>query len=338
MIDKIIKKVDDIINLIAIAFFIIFLLFGLYAFFDAFIVYDSAKLSNDIIKLRPPDNITKEFSLEPLKEINSDICGWLRINDTNIDYPVVIGKDNSEYLNTNYKKEYSTSGSIFLDYRNQRNFEDDYSIIYGHNMRSGYMFSDIKKFEDADFFEQHKIGSLYTETEIYKMDIFCIARVNAFSNDIYNLPIYKNGRTNELINTFSSNASFKRQLEFLQNDKLLLLSTCSSSGSNDRLVLVARLNKYTEGEDNVLIEEGTDIVLEKVENQENKKEETVVSNSDNNNDEKPKKKFELNISIRSLILIILLIVVIIIFIIAITQRVLLEYRKRANNEENKTKK
>ena len=341
MIDKIIKKIDSLINLIAISFFIIFLLFGLYAFFDAFIVYDNAKLSSDILRLRPQDDETEQFSLEPLKEINPDICGWIRINDTNIDYPIVIGKDNSEYLNTNYKKEYSTSGSIFLDYRNQRNFEDDYSIIYGHNMKSGYMFSDLKNFENIDFFEQHKIGALYTENRIYKMDIFCIARVNAFSDDIYNLPIYKNGKKNDLINLFNSNASFKRQIEFAQDDKLLLLSTCIASGSNDRLVLVIRLSKPNEDEENVVINENTETVLDKVDNQD-KPEENVVENvSENineNNEEKEKWKFEFNISIRTILIIILVIAVTKILMVVIIQRIIIICKKRKKSDENETKK
>ena len=328
MLDKIIRKIDDIINLIAISFFIIFLLFGLYAFFDAFKVYDSAKISSEIIKLKPPeveDNKVREFSLEPLIAINPDICGWICINDTNIDYPVVIGKDNSEYLNRNYKKEYATSGSIFLDYKNQRNFEDSYSIIYGHNMKSSLMFSDIKKFEDPEFFNQHEYGTLYTETGIYKMEIFCIARVNAFSNDVYDLNIYKSGRTLDVVQIFNKNSSFKRQLEFTPEDKIVLLSTCSSSGSNDRLVLVSRLIKYNE--EDIIIKEKPETILDRLEKQEDLNKHPTFLKQDVEQKVKTKKEFKINISARTLSLRILIIIVIIIFTVAIAQNVVRVYHK-----------
>ena len=337
MINKLIDKIDNLINQITITFFIMFLLFGAYAIYDAHIVSNTAKLSKDILRLRPEESQESQFSLNPLKEINPDICAWIRINDTNIDYPIVRGKDNTEYLNRNYKKEYSTAGSLFLDYRNQSNFKDDYSIVYGHNMKSNYMFSDIKKFDNAEFFEQHKFGTLYTETEVYKMEIFCVARVNAFSNDIYNLVIYKNGKTSELISTFNSNASFKRALEFTGNDKLILLSTCSSSGSSDRLVLVARLVKFNaeSDEDSILINEDAETILQNAENKKDKKEEEFkpYENKDSNN----KKKFRLRISTRTLVIRILEFIVAIIFAIVIIQRIKLMI-KRKRSGKNKVEK
>ena len=339
MINKLINKIDNLIDQITITFFIMFLLFGAYALYDAHVVNSSAKLSKDILNLRPKENQESQFSLNPLKEINPDICAWIRINDTNIDYPIVRGKDNTEYLNRNYKKEYSTAGSLFLDYRNENDFKDDYSIVYGHNMKSNYMFSDIKKFDNAEFFEQHKVGTLYTENEVYKLEIFCVARVSAFSNDIYNLVIYKNGKTDELINTFNSNASFKRALEFTGNDKLILLSTCSSSGSNDRLVLVARLVKFNaeSDEDGILINEDAETILQNAENKKDKKEEEFkpYENKDSNNN---KKKFRLRISTRTLVIRILEFIVAIIFAIVIIQRIKLIIKKKRKGKNKVEKK
>lgn len=242
MLNKIINKIDEFISLITILFFFIILLFGTYALIDAYTVYDNAKLSDEILIERPTEEADEEFSLKPLQEINSDICAWLRIDGTNIDYPVVIGKSNSDYLNKDYKKEYSTAGSIFLDYKNNRNFEDDYSIIYGHNMKSGLMFSDIKKFESADFFEENKTGTLFTENGKFDLEVICIARVNAYSSDIYNLQAYNNGKIDKLIKNIMSKAILKREFELEEQDKIILLSTCSMSGSSERTVLVLRCN------------------------------------------------------------------------------------------------
>ena len=342
VINKLIKVIDKIINLIVLTFFIICFLFGIYAIIDAYTVYDSAKLSDDIISLRPNDYIEDnsddnnmeeskiKFSLDPLYEINKEICAWIRISGTNIDYPIVKGKDNTEYINRNYKKEYATGGSIFLDYRNDKDFQDDYSIIYGHNMKSGAMFSDIKKFEDADFFNSHDSGILYTNSIDYKIDVICVAKVNAFSNETYNLMVYKNGKTDEIENLITEKAIFKRNLDYSKNDKLLLLSTCSSSGSSERLVLLVRLRNSSN--ENLTINENISNQTEKDENQ-------SINNGEKNNDsnviakKEEKNKFNFNISARGLAIIILLIIVIIIFSIVIIQRVILIIKNKKNNEK-----
>ena len=333
MINKIVKILDKLINFITIIFFIIVLAFGLYAIYDAYYIYDNAKLSDEIITLKPKEG-EKDFSLASLQEINPDICGWIRIDDTNIDYPIAIGVDNSEYLNIDYKKEYSTAGSIFLDYRNDRDFKDDYSIIYGHNMKADLMFADIKKFVEPQYFEQHDSGTLYTSSGIYKIDILCIARVNAFSDDIYNLLIFKNGRTNELLKSFNSNSIFKRQLEFTQKDKMILLSTCDSAGSNDRLVLATKISRQDEG--NEIINEGTGSSLEKLEEQKeiiDESSNTVVNNSVAQEEVKTKKYINIHLSARNIVLIVLSIIVIIIFLIAIIKR--LNVNKKEKGKHSK---
>ena len=74
---------------------------------------------------------------------------FIFIRPTNIDYPILAGEDNTSYLKTDYKGDYSPAGSIFLDYRNSRSLDDDYFVVYGHNMAKGLMFSDIKKYINA---------------------------------------------------------------------------------------------------------------------------------------------------------------------------------------------
>ena len=337
MVNKLIKKIDNLINQITITFFVMFLIFGAYALFDAYTVKNTAKLSSQVLMLKPDENSEEQFSLKPLQEINPDICAWIKIEGTSIDYPIVIGKDNTEYLNRDYKKEYATAGSIFLDYRNERNFVDDYSIMYGHNMKKDLMFSDIKKFENAEFFENHKYGILYTELETYKVEIFAVAKVNAFSNDVYNLVVNKNGRNKDLISTYNASASFKRQLEFTDNDKLIVLSTCSTGGSNDRLVLVARIVKFNGDEDRLLINKSAEKSLEDLENKNNEKQEPTSKPYENKDANKTKKRFRLNVSTRTLTIWILQIVVVIIFAILII-KVTIQKIKKLKNRKNNNKK
>ena len=238
--NKTIKFFDKIINSIVIIFFIICLGIGGYAVYDAYYVYNDANIPSNIKKLKPDEN--NKFSLSSLQEINEDICGWIRLDDTNINYAITIGKDNSEYLNLNYNKEFSVAGSIFLDYRSDRNFEDDYSVIYGHNMKSNQMFADIKKYGDKDFFNNHQTGKLYTENAIYDLKVIAYKKVSAFSDITYNLRIYKNDKNNDILNFSIKDAINKIESEY-SKDKIIALSTCDVSSSNTRSVLFVSLQQ-----------------------------------------------------------------------------------------------
>ena len=107
------------------------------------------------------ETVTVDFA--SLQAINPDIVAWLRIPGV-LEYPVVRGKDNSYYLNHTVQKTYNIAGSIFLDYRNERDFSDSKNIIYGHNMKDGSMFHVLRNYQDIDFFQEH------TDMEIYLPD------------------------------------------------------------------------------------------------------------------------------------------------------------------------
>ena len=241
LLNKFLELFNSLINLITMLFFSVLILFGLYAFYDSFHIVNGAKLPQEILTLRPNKKEEKSFSLAELQNINKDICGWITIDNTSIDYPLVIGKNNLEYLSLDYTRKYSTAGSIFMDYRNSNDFTDNYNIIYGHNMKQGYMFSDIKKFIDLSFFNNHLTGTLYAVQGIYNIDIIYVARVNAFSNEIYNPILYKETKIDELINYFELNAIHKNNTWIEPDAKLMLLSTCDVAGSSDRLVLLTKI-------------------------------------------------------------------------------------------------
>lgn len=304
MINKIIKLIDKLLNTALTITFVLVMLFGFYAIYDMYQVNDSARLSSDILNLKPEQN-AKEYSLTDLQKINSDIVAWLRINNTTIDYPVVIGMDNTEYLDKNYKHEFSITGSIFLDYRNNHNFDDDYSIIYGHNMKADVMFSDIKKYENPEFFNTHKTGVLYTSNDTYKIEIISNAKVSAYENKVYNLISNKNKNNASIIEFFDKNVIFKSNIEVNETDKLLLLSTCDETSPNEREVVLAKLIK---ADDNSNIIIGTGEL--------NQKSEIKSSSSKVLTTEKEIS----NVSIRDIALTILTLIVIIIFIILIIQK------------------
>ena len=261
-INNIIIFFDKLINFFIIIFLILCLAFSFYAIYDTYAVYQEAVLSDDILKFRPSEE--KNFSIESLKSINEDICGWIRIDGTNMDYPVLIGEDNSEYINKNYKKEYSLTGSIFLDYRNNKMFNDDYSIIYGHNLKADLMFAEIHNYDSKEFFDTHLKGKLYTENQIYDITIYAYALVNAYDSKLYGLSVYNNGNNTNVIEYFKNNSIYKNNIDIKAEDKLLLLSTCNSVGGDDRSVLLSKISLVEESN---IINEDSNITLEKIDNQ-----------------------------------------------------------------------
>lgn len=244
---KFIKYLDKLVNIFVYILFIIVFLYGTYSVYDNLSVYNDAKLTKNIIKCIPKDD-GSNFSLTELKAINEDICGWLRINKTNIDYPIVQGKDNLQYLNKNYEKEFSSAGSIFLDYRNSFTFEDDYSILYGHNMHHNTMFSDLTAYKDQEFLDEHTEGRLYLEDKTYKIEIFAYDIIDAYANTIYNVNNYKNDKNLEIASYIKNNAITKKELQIESTDKIIVFSTCVVSQHSSRAIVAARLQEETQSE------------------------------------------------------------------------------------------
>lgn len=247
---KILKFIDSILNFIVFCFFTLSLAFALYALYDVYQVYEDTELTGKILKYKPEVDeygiLKNDFSVKDLQKINKDIVGWIKIDNTNIDYPILAGIDNTDYLKRNYLGEYSPSGSIFLDYRNDKDFLDNFSIIYGHNMAKGLMFSDIKKFKDKDFFELNKTGKLYTNNKIYDLEIYSFNIIKANKDITYKLQKYKKGHNNEVITNLMSEAINKRSLNVSDDDKFLLLSTCYGLNAYDRSVILTKMMETSE--------------------------------------------------------------------------------------------
>lgn len=184
------------------------------------------------------------IDLYSLYLINNDVVGWIRIEGTNINYPVM---QNSEYyLRRNIYKEYSTYGTPFLaDYCNI-NLSDNL-IIYGHHIKSGMMFADLDKYKSYDYYLNHKTIKLYklqgTETieEEYKIISCFKTTVNKGGFKYYN---FFNATSEADYNSFLEQC---RELSFYNTedtakyrDKLITLSTCEYSLNNGRMVVVAK--------------------------------------------------------------------------------------------------
>ena len=112
-------------------------------------------ISEKLIEYNKADNsyekIRVEKEEENLYDKYEDYRGWIKIDNTNINYPIVQGKDNSFYLDKDINKNYLSSGSIFMNYLNH-GFNDENTVLFGHHMRNKTMFAQLKKYKEKEFF------------------------------------------------------------------------------------------------------------------------------------------------------------------------------------------
>lgn len=233
------SHLETIVDLMSTAVFLLLFIVGFYALFDIHFIQVSAQMDDEIARLAPDD---AGIDIAALRDINPEIQAWIKINDTKIDYPIVQAKDNIKYLTRNYRGDYATAGSIFLDYRND-GFNDDFSLVYGHRMDGQQMFGGILQFEDADYFNSHKTGVLYTADATYDLEISDFAVIDVSLTTIYRHDQNRNDLNDRIISEIHSFAHQSRDIEYNENDKIIVLSTCDKDAKHYRNVLLAKMIK-----------------------------------------------------------------------------------------------
>lgn len=111
---------------------------------------DMTQTQSDVQKQELP-----EIDFDGLIEINDDVKAWIYIEGTDVNYPVLQGIDNNQYLFQSYKKKYLTAGSIYIDYRCDDDFSDKHTVVYGHNMKNGTMFGQMDKYKTDEYLKEH---------------------------------------------------------------------------------------------------------------------------------------------------------------------------------------
>ena len=180
---------------------------------------------------------TEEISdkLEVLSDICPDLAGWIYVEDSDIDYPVVQGEDNQFYLSHAPDKRENQIGSIFLDKNCSHDFSSPQNILYGHNMQSG-MFGDIRSFKERDEFDNHKTGWLYTTTGIYRIDFFSLAIISAY-DPLYDVP----ADHSQWLEDLKENSMYYSDIQLEPGDTTISLSTCASDFDDARALFTGKL-------------------------------------------------------------------------------------------------
>lgn len=169
------------------------------------------------------------YSMEALGAV-----GWITLDHTDIDYPVMQGKTNTEYLNKNPLGQISVSGSIFLDSASSSDFSDKYSIIYGHHMAEGKMFGALDAYQDFSYLKSHSTGTLKTRGgKTYKIHVFACIGADAKDQRIFDV----NRKGAGVMSLISQKA--KGRMLICGSGRLLALSTCQDVESTERTVVFA---------------------------------------------------------------------------------------------------
>lgn len=185
--------------------------------------------------------IEYRIDFELLKKQNPDAIAYINVNNTNIDYLVVKGSDNSYYLNHNFNKKYNVAGWIFADYHNKFDETDKNLIIYGHNTKDGTMFGSLKNILNKEWYmnEENYQIVLTTNMDTYLYEVFSVYTIVA--EDYYiNTEFNSDDSFYDFVKTLKSRSIYNFPMEVSKNDKILTLSSCISNG-NKRVVLHAKL-------------------------------------------------------------------------------------------------
>lgn len=250
---NIIREIDHWIDLLILTFVLLIGAVTVYALYDSQLIYSNAE-STIYSSFRPDENGEKSF--DELCNLNHDVFGWLDIYGTNINYPIVQASNNERYVSNDVLGNYSLSGAIFLDYRDNKSFLDFNSIVYGHHMAHGAMFGDIDKFEDETFFNNHPYGSIFFDDMNHGIEIVAFIKCDAYDMRMFNPDVGINYQ-DQFLNDINIMAIHKRDISISTNDHIIAFSTCASPSETDRQMLIAKLtdevreNPYAESNDDV---------------------------------------------------------------------------------------
>ena len=198
-----------------------------------------------------PETVMEEIVESPIDwegmwEINEDVYAWITVPGTVIDYPILQhATDNTYYLNYNIDGSYGYPGCIYTENMNAKDFTDNNTVIYGHNMKNGSMFAGLHQYEDGNFFMEHPQVLIYTPEKEFEYTIFAAYiyddRHLMYSFDFANEDVYAS-YLDTVLNIRDLSANIRDDVTVTKDDNIITLVTCMSNQPDKRLLVQAVLN------------------------------------------------------------------------------------------------
>ncbi len=248
---RLVRLINSLISAAEMIVLVVVLAYALFALWDNRQVYHSADAARDELFAFKPQEEDAAPSFDELQAINPDVCAWLTMDGTNIDYPVVQGENNFEYLSLDVYGEYSLAGTIYLDSRNNREFTDEYSVLHGHHLDRSRMFGDLDLYKQQDFFAENTTGTLLVPGGYYSLDVMAYLLVESTDEVIFapqnwvedNSEVLEYARENAV---YMNEDVFERAGE--DGSQLLCLATCSTETTEARTIIICLMtwHEYSE--------------------------------------------------------------------------------------------
>lgn len=200
------------------------------------VVHSYKELIDEVYEIK--EEATSSFPIihfDDLEKTNNDIVGWIILEDSTINYPVVQTKNNDYYLDKLYDKTYSNHGSIFMDYRNQKDLSNHHTILYGHHMKDGTMFSKVVKLSDQDYYDKHQELMYLTKDANYTIKIFS-AYLTSEEEQGYRIAYENEEDFKNWLISEKEKSKVKTDVIPTSNDHIITLSTCGFDFENARYI------------------------------------------------------------------------------------------------------
>ena len=185
-------------------------------------------------------SIVPTIDFAALKSINEDVVGWLYLPDTMISYPVVQGEDNSYYLKHLVDGTYNANGCLFVDHKNQMDFLNDNTLIYGHHMNSGKMFASLVKYKEQSFYDEHPVIYFLTEDAVYEIELFA-GYTTTVDSGAYMISLSTREEKIEWLKEMFHNSDFYADVTVSALNHIVTFSTCTYDFHDARYVLHGKL-------------------------------------------------------------------------------------------------
>lgn len=171
--------------------------------------------------------------------MNPEVVGWIKIEDTHINYPMVQGPDNDKYIRTTLTGQYNNAGSIFVDYRVETPFGSRNTLIHGHNQRNQQMFHDLVKYKDKEYFEEHPYIMVYTPQGYHLYQIYSCYETPSTSKS-YNVNLTDDALYQSYLDFTMQQSAYDTGFNVTISDKIITLSTCTNDWKDGRFVIHAK--------------------------------------------------------------------------------------------------
>lgn len=175
---------------------------------------------------RPNESIAKKF--QALQQTNPEMTAWVAFDTLNISYPVMHGVDNTYYLTHTFSGKTNSSGSIFMEAGNSGDFTDYHTLLYGHNMKNGSMFGLLKKYREEEFYPGNEFFTIYLQDRYLRYQIFSVHTVS-ITDPVYTIGFAPNQEFEDFVDRLNRQAWYETGIQAGGRDKIVTLSTCSSS-------------------------------------------------------------------------------------------------------------